>query len=149
VAGRIDLIIVKPKKYVLIVTDGAEGVKKIAGYIAGALGDAQVLTRTASEFSGADILPADIYFFGCEKPYPGSFSCLSNILDHINLAGRPCGLFSPDSGEAVKYLAAMVRDSELALRADPFLAGNPEDIGNWIAEVIGGKQQEVVSWNNG
>jgi hypothetical protein len=139
---------VKSKKCVLIVTDDAESVKKIAGYIAGALEDARVLTRTASEFSGTDILPADIYFFGCEKPYPGSFSRLSNILGHINLAGRPCGLFSPNSGEAVKYLAAMVRDSELALRADPFLTGQAEDIGNWVAEVIGGKQQEVVPWNN-
>jgi hypothetical protein len=140
-AGIIDLTIVDSKKYVLIITDGAESTNKIAGYIARGLGDAHVVTLAASEFSGTDILPADIYFFGCEKPRPPSFSYLSDILGHINLAGRPCGLFSPKSREAVKYLAGMVRDSELALYASPLLAGGgPESIKSWVAEVIGEKK---------
>jgi hypothetical protein len=131
---------VEPKKYVLIITDDTESTNKIAGYIAGSLGNAHVVTLGASEFSATDILPADIYFFGCEKPRPPSFSCLSDLLGHINLAGRPCGLFSPKSREAVKYLAGMVRDSELALYTHPLLVGEPESIKSWVAEVIGEKQ---------
>jgi hypothetical protein len=132
------LEIVKMKKYVLVITDGAEATDKIAESIAGVLKDAHVVILRASDFSGADILPAEIYFFGCEKPRPPSFSCLSILLKHINLAGRSCGLFSPKSPGAVKYLAGMVRDSELALCANPFLAGDSRTLQGWVAEVMGG-----------
>ncbi|MDR2102134.1 MAG: hypothetical protein LBP43_06145 [Treponema sp.] len=131
------MIIVELKKYVLIITDGQASTDKMAAYITEVLTDAHVVTLSAPNFSGADILPGEIYFFGCEKPHPPSFSCLATILQHINLAGRPCGIFSPNSQRAVKYLAGMVRDSELALYARPFLSGGPGDIKDWVAEVIG------------
>jgi hypothetical protein len=131
------------KKYALIITDGAPATGKIAESIAGFLKGARVVILAASDFSGADILPADMYFFGCEEPCPPSFSCLSILLRHINLAGRSCGLFSPKSAGAVKYLAGMVRDSELALYANPFLAGDSRTLQGWVAEVMGGKQQSA------
>lgn len=134
------MIVVELKKYVLIVTDGIESTGKIADYIAGVLkADARVVSLAASGFSGADILPADVCFFGCAKPHPPSFSYLSDLLGHINLAGRPCGLFSPGSAGAAKYLAGMVRSSELVLYAPPFLSGGPEGIKDWVSQVIGGK----------
>jgi hypothetical protein len=128
---------VESKKHILIITDGAESTGKMAEHIAGALQDARVVILTASAFSGADILPADIYFFGCEEPRPASFSYLEALLNHINLAGRSCGLFSPNSEKAAQYLAGMVHDSELVLNAVPFVAGDPGEIQRWVAEVIG------------
>ncbi|MDR2104003.1 MAG: hypothetical protein LBP42_07880 [Treponema sp.] len=127
----------EPKKHALIVTDGAESTGKIAQHIAGALKEVHAVVLTAAAFSGADILPADVYFFGCEEPHPASFSYLEALLNHINLVGRPCGLFSPKSEKAVQYLADMVHDSELALKALPFVAGEPGQIQRWAAELTG------------
>jgi hypothetical protein len=101
-----------------------------------ALAGCRVVNIRARNFSGAEILPAEIYFFGCEKPHPPSFGYLETVLKHINLAGRVCGLFSSGSGEALDYLAAMVRDSELALCAEPLLSSGAERIKHWVGDLI-------------
>jgi hypothetical protein len=115
--------------------DGAESTRKIGGQIAGLCTDSHVVLLSASEFSATDILAADICFLGCEEPAPASFAYLEKLLRHINLVGRPCGVFSLKSKEAVEYLSGMVRDAELALYREPLIAGSV-DIKTWVEHVI-------------
>ena len=126
----------KTKKTVLIVTDGSAGAAKMAGEIAAALEGNKVSTKAASDFKGNDILPADAFFLGCEKPRPVAFAYLADVLRHINLAGRSCGVFSSDSEKAVKYLAGLVKDCEAALNPEPLLAGGGPDVINWAQSVV-------------
>jgi hypothetical protein len=127
---------VKAKKTVLIVTDGSAGTDKLAGEIAAALKDNKVSMKAASDFKGNDILPADAFFLGCEKPGPAAFAYLADLLKHINLAGRPCGVFSNGSEKAAKYLAGLVKDCEAALNPEPLLAGDGLHVKNWAQSVV-------------
>jgi len=120
---------------VLIVTDGAPGTEKMAAGIAETLKSSKVLAKTASEFAGNDILPADAFFLGCENPAPESFAYITDLLQHINLAGRTCGVFSPDTKKTAGYLAGLVKDCEAALNPE-FLTGTSPDIKNWARNVI-------------
>jgi hypothetical protein len=105
---------VETKKTVLIVTDGADSTQKIAEVISAALVGHRVVVRPAESFTGTDLLPAHVFFLGCEKPNLPSFAYLAELLAHINLAGRPCGVFSANS-KALKYLSGLVKDSEAAI----------------------------------
>jgi hypothetical protein len=118
---------------VLIVTDGAEGAQRTAKAIIEALGDRKVTLVTAGDFEGTQLLSAGIFFFGAEAPNPPSFAYLHKMLEHINLAGRPCGVFSSSERAAV-YLCGMVHDSEAALYPEPFLGAG--DIGTWVEKVV-------------
>ena len=129
---------VKTKRNVLIVTDGSEKTTEMAAGIAGALKGNKVLVKTVFEFKGNDILPVEAFFFGCEKPKPDSFAYLEDLLKHINLVGRPCGVFSPGSEKAAKYLAALIHDSEAALNPELLFAASGVDIKNWAQNVISG-----------
>ena len=126
----------------LIVTDGSEKVNKIAEIIAKALED-RVLVKDASSFEGTDLLPADVFFLGCEKPQPESFSSLEDMLQHINLANRCCGVFSHASDEAVQYLKDIVKSSEVFIYPEPLSETNPETVDKWIAGVISGRQEAL------
>jgi len=127
---------VKPKKTVVIITDESKETSEMAAGIAEALGDNEVSIKCVTEFKGNDLLPADAFFLGCEKPKPESFAYLEDLLLHINLAGRPCGVFSPGDEAAAKYLAALVHDSEAALHPKPFLSPADGEIKNWSQNVI-------------
>jgi len=129
---------VKTKRTVLIVTDGSEETVKMAAGIAAALKGNKVTVKSISEFKGNDILPAQAFFLGCKKPKPESFDYLADLLKHINLAGRPCGVFSPGSEKAASYLAGLVRDSEAALNPKPLLAGSEAAVKKWAENVISG-----------
>lgn len=131
-----DKNIVETKRNVLIVTDGTDAVKRMASAIAKTLKGAGIVSIEAPEFQGQYILPADVYFFGCEKPKPDSFDYFSAVLQHINLIGRPCGVFSPQSKEAVSYLADLVKDSELALYHKPLYEKDIDGVKNWTDQVI-------------
>ena len=122
----------------LIVTDGSGETAKMAAEIAAALKGNKLTVKTASEFIGNDILPAEVFFLGCEKPKPDSFVYLTDLLKHINLAGRPCGIFSPGSEKAAKYLAGLVRDSEAALNPEPLFTGSGKAVKKWAETVISG-----------
>jgi hypothetical protein len=126
---------VKTKKNVLIITDGAPATVKMAANIAGALKGNKVLTKTVAEFAGNDILPADAFFLGCEKDAPDSFAYLTDLLKHINLAGRPCGVFSSGTKKTAGYLAGLVKDCEAALNPE-FLTASTSDIKNWAQNII-------------
>jgi hypothetical protein len=95
-----------------------------------------VSVKTAAAFTAVDILPADLCFFGCEEPRPPSISHLEEVLRHINLAGRSCGLFSPASGEAAAYLSALVLDSGISVPQVPFVSSSAGDIGAWARSII-------------
>ena len=125
----------RTKKTVLIVTDGSAGMAKLAGDIAAALKGNKVSTKAASDFKGNDLLPADAFFLGCEKPRPAAFAYLADLLKHINLAGRPCGVFSSGSEKAAKYLAGLVKDCEAALNPEPLLTGGG-GVKNWAQSVV-------------
>jgi hypothetical protein len=121
------------KKNALIVVDGAESTQKTAAAIAAALKDFSVVTLTAGDFSGTPILSADVCFFGSETPNPPSFAYLNTVLQHINLAGRPCGVFS-GSVSGAEYLRNMVHDSELDLYPVVLMEGKG-DIKKWTESV--------------
>ncbi|GHV95474.1 hypothetical protein AGMMS50293_17940 [Spirochaetia bacterium] len=104
----------------MIITDGAASTQKITEVISAALAEHQVVVRPAESFTGEDLLPAHVFFLGCEKPNPPSFAYLAELLAHINLAGRPCGVFSANS-KALKYLSGLVKDSE-AVTGETLLA---------------------------
>jgi hypothetical protein len=101
-----------------------------------ALTGCRVVNIQARNFSGVEILPAEVCFFGCEKPHLPSFEYLETVLKHINLAGRVCGLFSSGPGEALDYLAAIVRDSELTLCVEPLLSSKAERIKHWVEDLM-------------
>ena len=117
-------------------TDGVPETEKIAADIAGALKGNKVLTKTAAEFAGNDILPANAFFLGCKNTAPDSFAYLIDLLKHINLAGRSCGVFSSGTKKTASYLAGLVKDCEAALNPE-FLTDSASDIKNWAQKVIG------------
>ena len=128
----------KANRNVLIITDGFEETVKMAGEIATALKGNTVLVKSASEFKGNDLLPADVFFLGCESPKPDSFEYLADLLAHINLAGRSCGVFSPAGVKTVNYLAGLVKDCEAALNPEPFLSDSAINVSIWAQSVVAG-----------
>jgi hypothetical protein len=122
------------RKNALIVTDGTETIGKMAEAISAALKDFSVITLAAKDFAGTNILPADICFFGSETPNPSSFTYLNTLLKHINLAGRPCGIFS-NSVAAEDYLRGLVHDSELALYPVALMDGKG-DVKKWTKSIV-------------
>jgi hypothetical protein len=128
---------VKANKRIVIVTDGAEATLVLANRIAQEAAENMVVIKNAADFAATDILPAEACFFGCEAANPPSFSHFEEVLRHINLAGRPCGLFSPNSAEAVAYLSDIVLDSELVVSAPPLISSSAEaDIRGWVKNII-------------
>jgi hypothetical protein len=131
---------VETNKKIAIITDGAAPTHKTAETIAAVIGawpgfSAAVIQ--AESFSGTDLLSAYAVFLGCEEPRPSSFASIETILKHINLAGRSCGIFS-SSAKTLEYLAALVRDSEIA--GKPFEVKNdatdPDKLKKWVQEVL-------------
>jgi hypothetical protein len=132
---------VETNKKIVILTDGAAPVQEMAENIAaiiGAFPDYSAAVIQAKDFSGTDFLAAHAVFLGCQEPQPASFASIQAFLGHINLAGRPCGLFS-SGARALEYLAALVHDSEIA--ADrPFQTENDtidrEKLKNWVQDIL-------------
>jgi hypothetical protein len=126
---------VETKKTVVVVTDGAGSSRNIAEQIAAVLEDGcRVISLTAPDFKGNDILPADVIFLGCVNPNPPVFAYLEEMFRHINFAGRSCGVFST-SGKAVQYLKGMVHDSEVNL-AKPFTGSGGPELHEWIKGIV-------------
>jgi enolase len=132
---------VSGKKNVLIVTDGTEAIDSTAQSIKKTLKDFKVKICPAAEFAGTDLLPAGIFFLGCEKDRRDSFSHLAEILAHINLASRKCGVFSTNE-ETLKYLKNLVTDCEAVL-GDPLLVTetNALNLKKWLKRIIKNRRQ--------
>ena len=101
-------------KKVLIVTDETESIQLIAKSIMSALTDYTVIIRCGDKFAGTDLLPTDTFFIGCGKPNPVSFTYLTEMLAHINLADRKCGIFSTNE-KSIKYLRKILKDCEAGI----------------------------------
>lgn len=127
----------KHTETVLIVVDGSAKIRQIADSIGACFHGARVVVMDAADFAATDLLPADSFFVGCEKPRPPSFAELERVLAGINLAGRPCGLFSLASNEAIEYLRGVVRDADLRLNPTPLLAASGAAAKAWTAETLG------------
>jgi len=125
-------------KKALIITDGTESICSIAKPIEKALADFSVKICNADKFEGTDILPADVFFIGCENPSPASFSYLEEMLAHINLASRKCGVFSTCQ-KSLKYLSDILKDCEASL-GETLLSQDggyqESDIKNWVKGII-------------
>jgi hypothetical protein len=130
---------VQTNKRVLIVTDGTDSIQVIAKSITGALTGCKAEMCAAESFAATDLLAAGAFFLGCENPNPASFAYLSQLFAHINLAGRPCGVFSAN-GNALKYLCGLVKDSEATL-GEPLLAKDggikSADLKKWLKGILG------------
>jgi len=118
----------------LIITDGSEPVQIIAKSISCMMPGRKVKVCSADNFSGTDLLPAECFLIGCENPKPESFSYLEEMLSHINLASRKCGLFSSKE-KTLKYLLKIVKDCEANV-CEPLLIKNENikdsDIKKWL-----------------
>ena len=122
----------------LIIYDGSESLQSLALNIKESLNSVSSGIKTticqAKDFKGNELLPADIFFIGCETPSPSSFSWLEDFFSHINLASRKCGIFSVKT-KTINYLRALLKDSEVDV-AEPLLAENGEvkksDIKKWV-----------------
>ena len=104
---------------ILIITDGTDSIKNIAdgivfSFLNSSLKNYHVSITDAENFSVTDLLPCYAFFIGCEMPNPASFIYIEDLFRHINLAGRPCGIFSSNTKTA-KYLSSLIRTSEAAL----------------------------------
>jgi len=98
-------------KKALIITDDSESIKTIARFISDSLKGFDVKTCSAQKFEGTDILPVDVFFLGCEETSPSSFAYLEDMLAHINLASRKCGIFSVNE-KPINYLCGIVKDCD-------------------------------------
>jgi hypothetical protein len=132
---------VEQQKKVMILTDNSDSIQPIANSIAAVIGDYpryQTAIINAEEFKGVELLPTCAFFLGCENPKPPSFAYIEDMLEHINLAGRPCGIFSSNSG-AIQYLSVLVKASEAAVDK-PFLTLSGKDMGEelqkWVRSVV-------------
>ena len=134
----------KTKRKVLVVTDN--GSMSIAENIAAVFGGAPFADWSATVVSAADfsptrLLPAHAFFLGCEKPESPEFTGIKELFKHINLAGRPCGVFSTKAN-AIKYLSGLVRDSDAALGSPLVVENGAADsrkLKKWVGGIIGDK----------
>ena len=129
-------------KKILIVTDEEESTQNLAMGIASIIippsFDAYSVSVLKSDvFYGTDILPAYAFFLGCGSPSPLSFTYIEILFERINLAGRPCGIFSSNS-KTLKYLSRLMRDSQASV-GKPLLAKNGEidgaKLGGWVKSI--------------
>jgi hypothetical protein len=125
------------KKKALIITDGSRTARTTALFIKQSLSDFRVKICPAKKFAGNDLLPVDVFFIGCKKPKPKTFTYLSELLAHINLASRKCGLFGANE-KTVKYLTAITADSEVDY-GEPLLASDDitqDTVNKWLKKII-------------
>ena len=106
-------------KKITIIIDDAVATQNLAKNISDVIRDFPfvgftVLIIDAKQFMATDLLPANVFFLGCESPKPGSFDYIEDLFEHINLAGRKCGIFS-SNGKAIEYLGNLIKKSEASI----------------------------------
>ena len=128
-------------RQILIISDGTDSIQRMAADIKAVIEkkpDYSVKTMDVQSFAGNDLLPCCAFFLGCDTPKPSSFAYIDAFFRHINLIGRPCGLFSGNQA-ALEYLSALILDCE-AVAKEHFLAQNDaadrEKLQNWVQGVV-------------
>jgi len=134
---------VNETRKILIITDETHQIRNFAEEILYSFRDISLKNYCtsvleANNFSGEFLLPSYAFFIGCTKPKPLSFSYLEDLLGHINLAGRPCGIFSSNR-QTIKYLSGIIHPSEAEM-GNPFIftdkpAGKKEVL-SWIKSIL-------------
>ena len=136
----------KLKRKILIIADNGAVTGNIAANIAAVFGGGtftgwSATVIPAKDFSPTRLLPVQAFLLGCEKPAPPEFTGIEELFKHINLAGRPCGVFSTQNN-AIKYLSGLVRDCEAAL-GNPLVVENGKSdsrkLKKWVGGIIGDK----------
>ena len=125
-------------KKALIITDGTKSIHSIAQVISGLMTGFKVDICSSQNFDGKSLLPVDTFFIGCESPSPVSFTFLKEMLSHINLASRKCGIFS-NNDESIKYLRDITNDCEADIEELLLLTKselNESFIKNWLSGVL-------------
>jgi hypothetical protein len=125
------------KKKALIITDGTKPIRSIALLIKEALGEFKVKICPAKKFNGIDLLPADIFFIGCKRAKPKSFSYLEDMLSHINLASRKCSVFSINE-KSLNYLRGIMAPSEANLTLPQLFSEDKIEksaVNKWIIKI--------------
>jgi len=134
---------VEGDRKILIVTDDETLTQELARKIASVItfpsfGDYSVSVLKSGTFFGTDILPVHAFFLGCSLPSPSTFTYIDMLFRRINLAGRPCGVFSSNS-KALRYLSSTVRVSEVSM-GRPLLAkdGKTDDarLLEWVKNTL-------------
>jgi len=128
-----------------VVTDDGESSQNLAKSIAAAITPPlfdgySVSVMKADAFYGTDILPAHAFFFGCDAPSPSSFDYAKLLFERINLARRPCGIFSSNP-KALKYLARTISPSGASIGRPLLAKADAPDaakLGEWIKGVLEG-----------
>jgi len=137
------LYVVEESRKILIVADSEESTQKLATGIAAIIvppsfDDYSVSILKSDTFYGTDILPVHAFFIGCDLPSPLSFTYVEILFERINLAGRPCGIFSSNP-KALRYLSRLMYDSEASV-GKPLLAKNggidQTKLGEWVKSII-------------
>jgi len=129
---------VKSEKKALIITDSGESLDSTAQSIKKSLKNYTVKICSAGDFDGKDLLPAKIFFLACGSPKPSSFSYLEEMLSHINLVSRKCGIFSSNK-KSLDYLKSILKDSEADLGEPLLLNGKTDNkaIEKWLKGITG------------
>ena len=128
---------------ILVITDDTDAARYFADEVARYFENSPSLRYhvsivDAAGFSGTDLLPVFAFLIGCELPNAFAPYYISDFFNHINLAGRPCGIFSPNR-EALKYLAGMLKPSEAAI-GNPFIFKNgaieEKELAKWVDGIL-------------
>jgi hypothetical protein len=146
-------------KQVLVVIDDADSTYHAAQKLSAELKGCRIILRKAANgareynptdggelinFQCSDLLGADVFFLGCEKPRPPSFLYLEQLLNHINLAGRFCGVFSAGSLGALNYLKGLLSPCD-AVQGTPFRInlkdGEGQALKTWATEILSCKSK--------
>ncbi len=122
-------------KHILIVIDDNEEIKAMGSDIASALEGFKVVLKDGADFSPTDLLPADIVFMGAAKAEAPALAELARVLEGINLARRPCGLFSISTGPAIEWLKNICIDSELAVYPEELIQEKISTLKPWVMAV--------------
>ena len=126
------------KKKALIITDGTKPIRAIALLIKESLSDFKVKICPAKRFDGTDLLASDIFFIGSKRAKPKSFLYLEDMLSHINLASRKCGLYSLNE-KSLNYLRGILAASEANLTQPQLFSEEKNEkpaVNKWVNKLI-------------
>ena len=133
----------KVKRKIVIITDNSEQIRNLAEKISAIIMNPpfeqySVAVTDIEKFSAVDLLPAQTFFLGSQSKESFSNHYLNTLFAHINLAGRSCGIFSPDA-RAIIYLEKLVHDSDVTVGKPLFIKNDTvEDVDllHWVQSVI-------------
>ena len=148
----VKLYLVEESRKILIVADDDARSQGMAQCIAAVVKPpmfegCSVSVMKADAFYGTDILPAHAFFIGCVAPSPPSFTYIEMLFERINLAGRPCGVFSC-APKALRYLSGLVGASEASM-GKPLLAksgaADEAKLREWVRRILETEKRQWAS----